>query len=119
MGCVTKREIHFFDPQPSSDIDHDYWIDFYLDIRNLEYGNLKGRAEMKKIKKYLKNLHNSLDNSDKIRYIDSNFRQETFKKSFGLSDSIRRLQEAEKQRDREEGITGGSTIAGGTTSGGY
>ena len=115
----TKRNIIYRSEQSISDIDHDYWINFYIDIRNLELGNLKGRAEIKKIKKYLKNLQNSLDNSDKIRYIDSNFRQETFKKSFGISDSIRRLEAAEKQRDQEEGITGGSTIVGGTTSGGY
>ena len=79
---------------------------------------IKGKSEIKKIKRYLKNLKNSLDNSDMIGYIDSMFRLETYRKSFGLSDSIRRLQEAEKQRDRKEGITGGSTIIGGS-SGGY
>ena len=118
MGCVTKRNVQFLEPQSTSDINHDYWIDFYLDARNLELGNLKGRSEIKKIKKYLKNLQNSLDNSDKIRYIDNSFRQETFKKSFGISDVIRRSEESEKERDRQKGITGGSTVTGGT-SGGY
>ena len=119
MGCVTKRDIEFLDPQSTSDINHDYWINFYLDVRNLELGNVKGKAEIKKIKKYLKNLQNSLDNSSKVSYIDSIFRQETFKKPFGLSDSYRRFLKKEEQKNQKEDITGGSTIAGGTTSGGY
>ena len=79
---------------------------------------LKNKSEMNKIKRYLKNLRNSLDNSDMIGYINSMFRLETYRKSFGLTDSYRKLLESQKQRDRKEGITGGSTVTGGT-SGGY
>ena len=46
------------------------------------------------------------------------FRKETFKKSFGLADSYRRLLEVQKKRNQKEDITGESTIVGGT-SGGY
>lgn len=118
MGCVTSKNIIYKQTKSLNEIDHLFWINYYLDIRNIEHGMIKGKAEIKKIKKYLKNLHNSLDNSDMISYIDSMFRQETFRKSYGLSDSIRRLRLAEQQKDREEGITGGSTVGGGT-SGGY
>jgi len=118
MGCVTNKNIIYRQTKSLNEIDHLFWINYYLDIRNIEHGMIKGKAEINKIKKYLKNLHNSLDNSDMISYIDSMFRQETFRKSYGLSDSIRRLRLAEQQKDREEGITGGSTVGGGT-SGGY
>ena len=53
-----------------------------------------------------------------ISYIDSTFREETFRKSYGLSDSIRRLRLSKQQGDQQEGIVGGSTIVGGS-SGGY
>lgn len=118
MGCVTSKNIIFRETKDPSDIDHFFWMNYYLDVRNIELGNLKGKSEIKKIKKYLKNLRNSLDNSSMISYIDSNFRQETFRKSYGLSDSIRRLRLSEQQRDQQEGIVGGSTIVGGS-SGGY
>ena len=115
----TRRNILFRKEQSTTEINHDFWINYYLDLRNIELGNLKGRAEINKIKIYLKNLQNSLDNSMKIGYIDSTFKQETFKKSFGLSDSYRRFLKRESQKNQQEGITGGSTIVGGTTSGGY
>jgi len=101
-----------------SDYDDFFWINYYIDLRNIELGNVKGKAEIKKIKKYLKNLRNSLDNSSMISYIDSNFRNETFKKSYGFYDVLRRRKLAKQERDQQEGIVGGSTIVGGS-SGGY
>ena len=53
-----------------------------------------------------------------ISYIDSNFRNETFKKSYGFYDVLRRRKLAKQERDQQEGIVGGSTIVGGS-SGGY
>ena len=114
----TTKSITYRTEQDTNSIDHFFWINYYLDVRNIELGNLKGKSEIKKIKKYLKNLRNSLDNSSMISYIDSTFREETFRKSYGLSDSIRRLRLSEQQRDQQEGIVGGSTIVGGS-SGGY
>ncbi len=101
-----------------NDFDDFFWINYYVDLRNIELGNIKGKSEIKKIKKYLKNLRNSLDNSELISYIDSNFRTETFKKSYGYHDTLRRRKQVNEEKDREEGITGGSTIGGGS-SGGY
>lgn len=118
IGCVTSKNVIYREAKDLNNIDDFFWINYYLDVRNIELGMLKGKAEIKKIKKYIKNLKNLLDRSDMISYIDSMFRKETFRKSYGLSDSIRRLRQAEQQRDREEGITGGSTTTGGT-SGGY
>ena len=118
IGCITNKNIIFRKPQSTINIDHFFWINYYLDLRNIELGMLKNKSEMNKIKRYLKNLRNSLDNSDMIGYIDSMFRLETYRKSFGLTDSYRKLLESQKQRDRKEGITGGSTVTGGT-SGGY
>ena len=114
----TTKSITYRTEQDTNSIDHFFWINYYLDVRNIELGNLKGKSEIKKIKKYLKNLRNSLDNSSMISYIDSTFREETFRKSYGLSDSIRRLRLSKQQRDQQEGIVGGSTIVGGS-SGGY
>jgi hypothetical protein len=118
MGCALSRVVEFRQQKDASEVDHFFWINYFLDVRNIELGMPKGKAEIKKIKKYLKNLRNSLDNSDMMSYIDSMFREETFRQSYGLSDLVRRIRLSEEQKDRAEGITGGSTIVGGT-SGGY
>ena len=99
----------------------EYWNGLYLDMRNIEHGNIKGPSEIKKIKKYLKNMKNSLDNFELLGYIDNNFREETFRKSFGFVDRVRRANKSTRQKEKEEGITGGSTILGGSggSSGGY
>ena len=91
-------------------------------MRNLEHGNIKAPSEIKKIKKYLKNMKNSLDNFELLGYIDNNFKNETFRKSFGFADRVRRADEAAREKEKEEGITGESTVLGGSgggTSGGY
>lgn len=118
IGCITNKNVIFREPKTLLNLNHFFWINYYLDLRNIELGMVKGKSEIKKIKRYLKNLKNSLDNSDMIGYIDSMFRLETYRKSFGLTDSYRKLLESQKQRDRKEGITGGSTVIGGS-SGGY
>ena len=67
-------------------------------------------------------MKNSLDNFELLGYIDSNFKNETFKKPFGFIDRVRRSNEVTKQKKRQSGITGGSTVHGGSgggTSGGY
>ena len=99
--------------------DDYYWMNFYLEARNIELGMIKGESQIYKIKKYLKNYKNILDKNDLISYIDSNFRLETFNKSYGFHHMVKIREEAKKEQDRKEGITGGSTIVGGTTSGGY
>jgi len=118
MGCVTKKNPIIRQPKAIDDVDHKFWINYYLDVRNIELGYAVGQSDIKNIKKYLKIFENKLDNNEKLGYIDSMFRKETFRKSFGLSDSYRRFLEAQKKKDQKEGITGGSTIVGGT-SGGY
>jgi hypothetical protein len=118
---VTKTTIyrHPVDSENTPSAFEDfYWIKFYLDMRNIELGMLKSDTDIKRIKKYLKNYENLLDKSELLGYIDNMFRLETFNKSFGYYHMIRREKEAKQQKDREEGITGGSTITGGT-SGGY
>jgi len=117
-GCSTNRITTLREPQSDLDIDHFFWINYYLDVRNIELGSPKGPAEIKKTKKYLKNVKNSLDNGALISYIDTMFRLETFRKSYGLADYFRRLNRAQQQKDKKEGIVGGTTITGGT-SGGY
>lgn len=114
----TFKQISFLEEKSLNDIDHSFWLDFYLDARNIELGMPKGRSEIRKIKKYLKIIPFSLDNSEKTSYIDSMFRLETYRKSFGLIDSYRRLLRAQQQKTSEEGITGGSTVTGGS-GGGY
>ena len=90
---------------------------FYLDTRNIELGSIKSESDMKRVKKYLKNLKNSLDKSEMLGYIDSMFRLETFNKSYGYYHMVRRQKEAKQQKDQKEGITGDSTTAGGTSGG--
>ena len=67
-------------------------------------------------------MKNSLDNFELLGYIDNNFRELTFKKSFGFIDRVKRANAVKDERRKEEGISGGSTILGGSgggTSGGY
>lgn len=97
--------------------DDFYWYDLYLDVRNIENGMYKSKSDISRIKKYLKNLRNTLDKSDVLGYIDSNFRLESFNKPFGFYHMQRREKEAKKQKDQKEGITGGSTVIGGSTGG--
>lgn len=112
------RELRRWDLYTNTTFDDYFWINYYLDIRNIELGYVKGPSEIKKIKRYLKNMKNSLDKPQLVRYIDNNFRLETFNKPFGNYDVLRRRQRAKEEERRREGITGGSTIAGGS-SGGY
>jgi len=95
-----------------------YWFNFYLDVRNIEYGMYKSKTDISRIKKYLKNVRNTLDKSEMLGYIDSIFRLESFNKPFGFYHMQRREKEAQQQKDQKEGITGGSTVFGGS-SGGY
>lgn len=95
-----------------------FWINLYLDLRNIELGNIKGKPEMKKIKKYLKKFENSLDNSAKMSYINDMFKMETFKKPYGYYHELRRREQLKQEEDRQKGITGGSTVTGGS-GGGY
>lgn len=116
----TNKKIIYREPYTPRSTD--YWNNIYLNLRNLEHGNIKRPSEIKKIKKYLKNMKNSLDNFELLGYIDSNFKNETFKKPFGFIDRVRRSNEVTKQKKRQSGITGGSTVLGGSgggTSGGY
>ena len=78
----------------------------------------KSNSDISRIKKYLKNLKNTLDKSEVLGYIDSNFRLESFNKPFGFYHMQRREKQAQQQKDQKEGITGGSTVIGGS-SGGY
>ena len=118
----TTKEVLYRSQYDDTMFSDQYWVELYLDMRNLELGNIKGEAEIKKIKKYIKKLTNHLDSFDQIGYIDSTFREETFRKDFGFLDRVRRADEADKQKKKEEGMSGGSTVLGGSsggTSGGY
>jgi hypothetical protein len=117
----TSKKI-IYRKEYSESYSDEYWNGLYLTLRNLELGNIKGDSELRKIKKYLKNMKNTLDNFELIGYIDSSFRNETFKKSYGFLDLVRRMDEKRKMKDKQEGITKGSTILGGSgggTAGGY
>jgi len=122
--CRTKIKYSFFERSPIAQnnipekFNDLFWINYYLDLRNIELGMIKGKSEIKKIKKYLKNFQNKLDNSELVGYIDNMFRLETFRKPFGYYHELRRREQVKKEKDRKEGITGGSTVGGGT-SGGY
>tara|TARA_Y100000592_G_scaffold15311_1_gene22304 strand:- start:10685 stop:11938 length:1254 start_codon:yes stop_codon:yes gene_type:complete len=114
----TLKEIYYRPTQSTTDIDDLYWMNYYLDVRNCELGYPLGDAEVLRIKKYLKNMMNSLDKDELTGYIDSNFRNEIFKLPYGTYDSWRRYQERTRQQELQEGITSGNTILGGS-SGGY
>ena len=124
VQCRNKITNNFYERKmfPQNNIPPKYndlfWMNYYLDLRNIELGMVKGKSEIKKIKKYLKNFQNKLDNSELISYIDSMFRLETFRKPYGYWHELRRREQVSKEQDRKEGITGGSTVGGGT-SGGY
>ena len=67
-------------------------------------------------------MRNTLDNFNVIGYIDSSFRIETFRKSYGFLDLVKRADERRKIKEKQEGITKDSTILGGSSggsSGGY
>jgi hypothetical protein len=124
MGCVkiSERSIVYRTQYNPENFPDQYWVELYLDMRNLELDNLKPAAEITKIKKYTRKMKKYVDNFDQIGYIDSTFREETFRKDFGFLDRVRRADEVEKQKKKEEGMSEGSTILGGSgggTSGGY
>ena len=116
----TTKETVFRKPYNSNNptVTDFYWINYYLDIRNIELGSIKPKAEIKKIKRYLKNLQKRLDKNQMTSYINNNFQLETFNKPYGYYDMIRRQKAVEELQRQKEGITGGTTITGGT-SGGY
>ena len=123
MGCVriSERRIVYREQYNDSYSD-EYWTNLYLDLRNLELRNIKGKSEIRKLKKYIKSMKNHLDSFDEMSYIDSNFKNETFRKDFGFLDRVRRADEERKQEQIKSGIVGGSTVLGGSgggSSGGY
>ena len=58
-NCTIKK-VFMRPEQMISDIDHFFWINYYLDARNCELGYPVGPAEINRIKKYLKNMKNSV-----------------------------------------------------------
>ena len=114
------------------------WIDFYVDMRNMEEHNVFDHHKIKKLKRNAKLNHSSLDNTLSIGYINEEFRK-TFKSKYGGLNSLIKRQKLKEQsleteaglRAREEaeampssttggtGGTGGASSGGGGSSGGY
>ena len=120
IGCVrkTNKTVRNREVQSFNNIDQFYWINFYLDVRNIELGMIKQKSEIKKMKRYLRKKQNILDNNQLTSYINNNFKLETFKKPFGLNHSYQRLKQKEQKEEAAQGLSGGTTIVGGS-SGGY
>ena len=77
-GTTLKKAKPRLQPTPMGE---QYWLNYYLDIRNIELGMLMKPAQINKIRRYLKNMKNYLDKFEKISYIDSNFQLQSFNKS--------------------------------------
>ena len=119
----TGKEFRYRTEQSYANIDELYWINFYIDVRNTEIETSKQPSEINKIKRNTNFLYKSFDKMRALGYIDSIFKGETFKKSFGMSYEYSRVLERERRERIAEGITGGNTIGvsetGGGSSGGY
>ena len=50
IGCITNKSVVFRETKSISNIDHFFWINYYLDLRNIELGMPKGKSGNKKIK---------------------------------------------------------------------
>ena len=116
-----KRRVPITIDQLSNLYPEAYWIDFQIDIKNIEDRVGFSQGKVANIKKEAKNLSKTLDNNAASGYILKEFGNQTWNKPYGYGDLLKHQENLEKseQTQAQNAIIaniGGSS--GGTSSGG-
>ena len=73
----------------------EWFLDYYIDIRNTEEGTPYNEQSLRSIKKIAKNYYKTLDRSSALSYIASRFVIQTWSKPYGYDDTLDKLSKAE------------------------
>jgi hypothetical protein len=84
--------------QLDTNYPEEWFIDYYIDLRNAEEGSPYNQQSMASIKKIAKNYYKTLDRSSALSYIASRFVVQTWSKPYGYDDTLKRLSKTEQQQ---------------------
>lgn len=76
----------------------EWFLDYYIDLRNAEEGAPYNQQALNTIKKTAKNYYKSLDRSSALSYIASRFVVQTWSKPYGYDDTLDRISKSEAQQ---------------------
>ena len=76
----------------------EWFLDYYIDLRNAEEGLPFSRQALTSMKKIAKNYYKSLDRSSALSYIANRFVAQTWSKSYGYDDTLDRVSKSESQQ---------------------
>ena len=75
-----------------------WFLDYYIDLRNAEEGLPYQQQSLASIKKIAKNYYKTLDRSSALSYIASRFVVQTWSKPYGYDDTLDKLSKSESQQ---------------------
>jgi len=82
----------------NSQYPEEWFLDYYIDLRNAEEGLPYNRQAITSIKKIAKNYYKSLDRSSALGYIANRFVVQTWSKPYGYDDTLDRISKSEAQQ---------------------
>jgi hypothetical protein len=109
----SYTEYHIREPLTIEKLDtlypEEWFIDYYIDLRNAEEGSPYREQSLRSIKKIAKNYYKTLDRSSALGYIASRFVIQTWSKPYGYDDTLNKLsrREAEQVRTQRRRSSGG------------
>jgi len=84
------------------DYDEEWFLDYYIDLRNAEEGSPYQEQSLRSIKKIAKNYYKTLDRSSALSYIASRFVIQTWSKPYGYDDTLDKLSKTEAEQIRTQ-----------------
>ena len=84
--------------QLDTNYPEEWFIDYYVELRNAEEGAPYNQQSLASIKKIAKNYYKTLDRSSALSYIASRFVVQTWSKPYGYDDTLKRLSKTELQQ---------------------
>jgi len=76
----------------------EWFLEYYIDIRNAEEGVVFETQTLNSIKKIAKNYYKTLDRSSALGYIANRFIRETWSKPYGYDDTLDNLSATDSER---------------------
>ena len=106
-NCKKSYTEYFIrDPLTIEKLDEQYseewFLDYYIDLRNAEEGAPYKEQSLRSIKKIAKNYYKTLDRSSALSYIASRFVIQTWSKPYGYDDTLDKLSKTEAEQIRTQ-----------------
>ena len=106
-NCKSSYTEYFIrEPLTIEKLDEQYseewFLDYYIDLRNAEEGAPYKEQSLRSIKKIAKNYYKTLDRSSALSYIASRFVIQTWSKPYGYDDTLDKLSKTEAEQIRTQ-----------------